>query len=369
MSSLFSPLPLGGLTLKNRIVIPPMCQYSAVDGKTSGWHTIHYGQLAESGAGLLIIEASAVSPEGRLSLYDIGMWSDECAGALGLTLETIRRHAAPAIFLQLVHAGRKAARKRPWEGNGFLARSEGGWETLAPSALAYSDEDGPEAVPRALNESGDEAGLERVLEDFVSATRRARAIGLDGIEVHSAHGYLLHQFLSPLSNRREDAYGGSLENRLRFPLRVFEKVREAAEGLPVGVRVSATDWVEGGWNLDETLIYSRELEKRGCAYIHVSGGGLSPEQKMSLWPGYQIPFAAEVKKSVKIPVIGVGLINEPEHAEALVAGKEVDLVAVGRGMLYNPRWPWHAAAALKGKVSVPPQYLRSKPRLAGDIFE
>jgi 2,4-dienoyl-CoA reductase-like NADH-dependent reductase (Old Yellow Enzyme family) len=363
---LFTPFDLGGLPLANRIVIAPMCQYSAEHGDATDWHLIHLGHLghlALSGAGLLILEATAVAPEGRISPADLGLWSDANEAALARTLAGVRRHSAMPIAIQLAHAGRKASTARPWEGGGWLPPGSGGWLPVAPSALAFAPADPP---PAAL----DAAGLAAVRLGFADAARRAARLGFDAIELHSAHGYLLHQFLSPLANRRADAYGGTLEGRMRFPLEVFEAVRAAVpQGIPVGVRVSATDWVPGGWDLEQTEAYGQALGARGCAFLHVSSGGLAPEQKIPLAPGYQVPLAARLRTGTGLPTIAVGLITEPEQAEAIIRDGQADLVALARGMLYDPRWPWHAAAKLGARVSAPPQYWRSQPRGLDELFE
>jgi 2,4-dienoyl-CoA reductase-like NADH-dependent reductase (Old Yellow Enzyme family) len=363
MSQLFQPLRLGGLELPNRIVIAPMCQYSAEDGRATDWHLIHLGHLALSGAGLLILEATAVSPEGRISPDDLGLYSDEDEAALARVMTAIRATSAMPVAVQLGHAGRKASSRAPWEGGAQIRPDEPrGWQTLAPSALPHSE---GEAPPIAL----DRAGLDKVREDFVAAARRAARLGLDGIELHGAHGYLLHQFLSPLSNRREDAYGGSLENRMRFPLEVFEAVRAAFPAeRPVWVRVSATDWVPGGWEVADTIAFARALGERGCAAIHVSTGGVSPQQVIPLGPGYQVPHAARVKAATGLPTIAVGLITEADQAEDIVASGQADAIALARGILYDPRWPWHAAAKLGARVAAPRQYWRSQPREYKDLF-
>jgi len=355
MSQLFSTVSLGDLPLDNRIVIAPMCQYSAEAGNATAWHRIHLGQLAFSGAGLMIIEATAVEDIGRISPGDLGLWNDDNEAALKTVLEDVRRYSSIPIGIQLGHAGRKASCAVPWEGGQQIASDAGGWQTVAPSALSYTaDEVKPVAM--SIND------LARVKQAFVESALRAVRLGIALIEVHAAHGYLLHQFLSPLSNQRNDEYGGSLENRMRFPLDVFKAVREAVPAsLPVGVRISATDWVEGGWEIKQSIAFSRELEALNCAYIHVSSGGLSEDQKISVGPNYQVPFARDIREQVSIPVIAVGLITEPQQAEDLLLQGEADLVALARGILYDPRWPWHAAAALDGKVQVPPQYLRSEP--------
>ncbi|MEQ1438868.1 NADH:flavin oxidoreductase/NADH oxidase [Fontimonas sp. SYSU GA230001] len=356
MSLLFSPLQLGALELANRIVIAPMCQYSAEDGCATDWHTIHLGHLALSGAGLLIIEATAVEARGRISWADLGLWNDANEAALAQVLESVRRYSAMPIGIQLAHAGRKASTARPWDGGGVIAPDDPkGWQTLSASALPFSDGDPP---PQAATVED----IDDVVQAFVDAALRAERVGLDVIEIHAAHGYLLHQFLSPLSNRRDDDYGGSLENRMRLTLRVFDAVRAAVPAsLPVGIRISATDWVEGGWDLDQSLVLAQALDRRGCAYIHVSSAGLSPRQKIAVAPGFQVPFAEAIKRAVHMPVIAVGLITEPQQAERILAEGRADAVALARGILYDPRWPWHAAAALGASAVAPPQYLRAEP--------
>jgi len=361
---LFDPLTLGSLTLANRIVIAPMCQYSAVDGGMTDWHLIHLGQLALSGAGLLTIEATAVLPEGRISHADVGLWDDATEAAMARVLEGVRRWSKMPIAIQLAHAGRKASTDLPWRGGGQIApEHEHGWKTVAPSALPFREGD---SAPQAM----DDDAMREVRDAFAAAARRAARLGIDAVQIHAAHGYLLHQFLSPLSNQREDQYGGSLENRMRFPLEVFDAVRAAfPAGRPVSVRVSGTDWVEGGWAIDDTVAFARALEKRGCSVVHVSSGGLHPAQQIPVGPGYQVPLARAVKQAVGIPVVAVGLITDFDHAEAIVATGDADLVALARGMLYDPRWPWHAAAHLGASVIAPPQYLRSQPRQYKDLLK
>lgn len=362
MSTLFSPITIGNLTLDNRIVVSPMCQYSARQGQATDWHLIHLGQLALSGAGLLFIEATAVTPQGRISAGDLGLWSDQTETALARVIDAIRQHANMPIAIQLAHAGRKASAHVPWEGGEFIASEQGGWQTIAPSAIPFIP-DGP--VPLAL----DEAGLQQIKHDFVAAAQRAVRLGIQVIELHAAHGYLLHEFLSPLSNSRDDQYGGSLENRMRFPLEVFEVIRDAVPaGLPVGVRISATDWVAQGWDIEQSVVFAQELQRRGCAFMDVSSGGLSPLQQIPLSPGYQVPFAAHIRQASGLPTIAVGMITEPEHAEAIIASGQADMVALARGMLYDPRWPWHAAAQLGAQVEAPKQYWRSQPRAYKNLF-
>ncbi len=356
-STLFEPLSIGALTLANRIVIAPMCQYSAVDGRMTDWHLIHLGQLALSGAALLTIEATAVLPNGRISYADVGLWDNATEAAMASVLQGIRRWSVMPIAIQLAHAGRKASTDLPWHGGGqFEPGRANGWQTVAPSTLPFKDSD---HAPAAL----DRAGMVAICDAFAQAARRAARLGIDVVQIHAAHGYLLHQFLSPLSNRRDDAYGGSRDNRMRFPLEVFDAVRAAFPAeRPVSVRVSGTDWVPGGWDADDTVAIAQALEARGCSAIHVSSGGLHPAQAIPLGPGYQVPLARAVKQAVGIPVVAVGLITDYDHAEAIIASGDADLVALARGILYNPRWPWHAAAHLCATVAAPAQYLRSQPQ-------
>jgi len=363
MSQLFSPYSIGSLELSNRIAIAPMCQYSAVDGLPTDWHTIHLGTLALSGAALLIIEASAVTPEGRITLDDLGLWSDAHFQALRPVIAAIRRHSPIKVAVQLAHAGRKASSQVPWEGGANIAPDQPrGWQTVAPSALPHAD---GETVPLAL----DHEGLQRIKDGFVDAARRAHALGLDAIELHAAHGYLLHQFLSPLANRREDDYGGSLENRMRYPLEVFNAVRAAVpREMTVGVRISATDWVEGGWEIEQSVRFAHELGRLGCDFIHVSSGGVSPAQQIPVGPGYQIEFAERIKQETGLPTIGVGLITEAHQAEEILQNGQADMIGLARAMLYDPRWPWHAAAELGDQVFAPPQYWRSQPREHKALF-
>lgn len=360
---LFSPLQLGQLALRNRIVISPMCQYSADEGRATDWHMIHLGQLALSGAGLLFLEATAVSPEGRISPADLGLWSDDTEAALRRVIDGIRRYSDMPIAVQLAHAGRKASTQEPWHGGHHIKPGEPrGWQTVGPSAVAFRADD---TAPAEL----DLAGIAKVKADFVASAKRAVALGLDAIEVHAAHGYLLHQFLSPLSNQRTDAYGGSLENRLRLTLEVFDAVRAAVpEQTPVGVRISATDWAEGGWDLEQSVALATQLQQRGCAFIDVSSGGLALQQKIPLTPGYQVPFAERIRRETGLATIAVGLITEPAQAEGILASGHADLIALARGVLYDPRWPWHAAAELGAQVKAPPQYLRSQPHGLKELF-
>ncbi len=365
MSVLFSPYRVGSLELRNRIVIAPMCQYSAANGCATDWHIIHLGNLSLSGAALLTIEATAVSPEGRISPSDLGLWSDENETALGRVLSTVRRYSDMPIAIQLAHAGRKASTRVPWEEGGkqIGPNESGGWQTVAPSALPFDTDEHP---PIAL----DADGMRDIRQSFANAAKRAARLDLEAVQVHSAHGYLLHEFLSPLSNQRTDEYGGSLENRMRFPLEVFDTVRaEFPAGRPVSVRVSATDWAEGGWDLEQTIVYAHALAARGCSAINVSSGGATPTQKIPVGPGYQVPLARAVRAASGLPTIAVGLITGFEQAEEIVATGDADLIAIARTILYDPRWPWHAAAHLDAKVKAPKQYLRCQPNRFRNLFD
>jgi 2,4-dienoyl-CoA reductase-like NADH-dependent reductase (Old Yellow Enzyme family) len=361
---LFDPLQIGDLRVANRIVIAPMCQYSATDGSAGDWHLIHLGHLALSGAGLLILEATAVSAEGRITAGDLGLYSDANEAALARVLAAIRAHSPIGVAMQIAHAGRKGSSQAPWDGGKQVRPDQpGGWKAVAPSAVPHAEGEDP---PAAL----DAAGLDRIRTEFAATAARAARLGLDGLEIHGAHGYLLHQFLSPIANKRSDRYGGSLENRMRFPLEVFDAVRASfPAGRPVWMRISATDWVPDGWNIEGTVALAQALKARGCAAIHVTTGGVSPQQAIKLGPGYQVPYAHRVKTEVGLPTIAVGLITEPEQAEAIIANGEADAVSLARAMLYDPRWPWHAAARLGAQVDAPKQYWRSQPREFKNLFD
>jgi 2,4-dienoyl-CoA reductase-like NADH-dependent reductase (Old Yellow Enzyme family) len=362
MSALFSPFQLRGLKLPNRIMVAPMCQYSAASGEANDWHFVHIGNLALSGAAIFCIEATAVEAIGRITPGCLGLWNDATEAALKPIVASVRKHSKIAVMMQLAHAGRKGSSHVPWQGGQQIPLSEGGWQAEAPSALPHKE---GEAPPLAL----DAPGLARVRDAFVAAAKRADRLGLDGLELHCAHGYLLHQFLSPISNKRTDEYGGSLQNRMRLPLEVFDAVRAAfPDDKPVGVKVSATDWVEGGWDLAQTIEFARELKKRGVDWIDASSGGVSPLQKIPLAAGYQVPFAHAIKQAVDVNTIAVGLITQAKHAEDIVASDKADLIALARGVLYDPRWGWHAAAELGGRVEAPPQYWRSQPSAQKALF-
>lgn len=359
---LFTSLKLGPTNLKNRIVVSPMCQYSAVEGRATEWHHVHLGNLAISGAGLLCLEATAVSAEGRITHGCLGLYDDETESALKTVVKTIRSVSSIPLAIQLGHAGRKASSQRPWEGGALIPLDAGGWQPVAPSAVPQKLDEAP---PSAMSQSD----IDKVVEDFYKAAHRARTLGFDAIELHLAHGYLLHQFLSPLSNRRIDGYGGTLEKRMRLPLSVLKAVREAAgPDIAVGVRISATDWVEDGWDLEQSIILCKEMEIGGCDFIDVSSGGLSPMQKIPLVPGYQVQFAEAIKKVVQIPVITVGLITDPQQAESIVKNGQADAVALARAFLNDPRWPWRAATQLGGTVEAPQQFWRCLPHGSPPIF-
>ena len=365
MSLLFTPFtfdaPRGPLTLPNRIVVAPMCQYSADAGLATDWHLTHWTSLLNSGAGLLILEATAVSPEGRITPACLGLWDDATQAALHDKLSRARRQApAVPVCMQISHAGRKASSEVPWRGGMLIAPQDGGWQPLGPSALPHLPQ---EAAPRELSLED----IHRIRDDFVQAARRARAMGIAAIELHAAHGYLLHQFLSPLANQRQDAYGGSFDNRIRFPLEVFCAVREVFGGV-LGMRVSATDWVEGGWTPEETAEFARVLKEAGAQFVHISSGGVSPLQKIPVGPEYQVPLAKQVKAQSGLTTLAVGLITQPAQAEAVLQRGDADMIALARAFLFNPRWGWQAAAELQGQVQAHPAYWRSLPREAGAIF-
>ena len=351
MSHLFQPLTLRGLTLPNRIAVSPMCQYQATGGLANDWHLVHLGGLAQGGSGLVLTEAAAVLPEGRISPEDLGLWNMAQAEALAPIVHFIKSQGAvPGI--QLAHAGRKASTFAPWRGSGSVPAAAGGWTPVAPSSLPF---DAGWAVPTAL----DEEGIITVINAFMDAARRAVAAGFQVIEVHAAHGYLLHQFLSPLSNQRSDAYGGSFENRTRLVREVVGALRNILpEELPLFVRISATDWAEGGWNLDESVLLAKELKALGADLVDCSSGGLVPHQKIILGPGYQVPFAARIRAEAEVPTGAVGLITEPQQAEQILAEGSADLVLLARELLRDPRWPLRAAQVLGADIPWPASYAR-----------
>lgn len=356
-SPLFTPITLRELRLTNRIAVSPMCQYSAEEGSANDWHLLHLGSLAVGGAGLLMIEATAVEERGRISLGCLGLYSDANESALARVAAACRRFGNTPLGIQLAHAGRKGSATRPWQGIRALTAAEGAWPTLAPSALPL-DEGWP--APQAL----DAAAIERLVESFVAATRRAARIGLDLVELHCAHGYLLHQFLSPIANRRSDSYGGSLENRMRLPLRIAAAVRAAwPAGKPMGARITGTDWLDGGFTVEDAVVFAGALKQVGCDYVCVSSGGIVTKAPIPVGPGYQLGLAERVRRDAGLPTRAVGLIAEPRQAEAAIASGQADMVALARAFLDDPRWVWHAAETLGAEAAMPPQYARVRADL------
>jgi 2,4-dienoyl-CoA reductase-like NADH-dependent reductase (Old Yellow Enzyme family) len=353
MSQLFAPFTLRTVNFRNRVFVSPMCQYSSKSGLPTDWHLVHLGSRAVGGAGLVMVEATAVSPEGRISPDDSGIWGDEHTAAFAPIARFIREQGAVA-GMQLAHAGRKASTDRPWRGGKPLAAAAGGWQSVAPSALPFAPEHG---VPRELTL----ADLDAIEAQFVAATKRALAAGFQVVELHMAHGYLLHEFLSPLANQRGDEYGGGLENRLRFPLRVARAVRAVwpAE-LPLAVRISATDWVPEGWTLAQSVVLAGQLKELGVDLIDCSSGFVVPNEPVPCGPGFQVPFAAEIRRETCLATGAVGFITEPAQAEQIVATGQADVVFLARELLRDPYWPLHAARVLGVDVPWPDQYLRAK---------
>lgn len=356
-SPLFSPIALRQLALANRVVVAPMCQYSAEDGNATAWHMQHLGSLAMSGAGLVVIEATGVTPEGRITPGCLGLYSDANEAALAPVVAACRRFGNVRLGIQLGHAGRKASAHVPWQGGQPLAAEEGAWQTVAPSAIPF---DAGWPRPRALREKD----LDDIVEAFVAAARRAERLGLDALELHSAHGYLLAEFLSPLANRREDAYGGSLDNRMRFPLRVVAAVRAAwPSHKPLGARITGSEWLDGGFTTEDAVVYARRLTESGCDFVCVSGGGIVAKAPIPFGPGYMVDMAARIRRDAGIITRAVGLIVEPRQADAIIAEGKADMVALARAVLDDPRWPWHAAEALGDVAAYPPQYERARSTL------
>ena len=354
MSLLFSPLSLRSITLPNRIVVSPMCQYSAHEGVANDWHLMHLGKFAVSGVGMVIVEATGVEMTGRITPHCLALCNDQQEAALTRVVQFCKAHGPARMAIQLGHAGRKGSTRRPWDAGAPLTSTQGCWLVDAPSAIPYNS-DGE--VPHALTTTD----LTRILNAFVNSAQRALRAGFEGIEVHGAHGYLLHQFLSPLTNQRTDAYGGSLENRLRYPLEVFKAVRAIwPEHLPLGIRLSAVDWVPGGLTPEDTLFHAAAFKAAGADWIDVSTGGLVAHQKITVGPGYQVPFAAQVKHATAATTMAVGMITDAHQAEAILQNGDADLIAMARAMLRNPHWAWHAAEALNESATVVPQYLRAR---------
>jgi 2,4-dienoyl-CoA reductase-like NADH-dependent reductase (Old Yellow Enzyme family) len=354
-AKLLAPIQLGGITLPNRIVVSPMCQYSAADGAMTDWHLQHLGSFACSGAGLFIIEATGVTREGRISNYCTGLYHDLNEAAMKRAVDLYRGIAKNPIGVQLAHAGRKGSAQAPFHGGKALAPGESPWQTVAPSALPFAE---GWHVPHELSAQE----IRGVVDAFVAAAQRAKRIGLDLVELHAAHGYLLHQFLSPLSNQRKDKYGGSLENRMRAPLEVARAVREAwPRERALGARITASDWTEGGFEAEDAAAFARELKKSGFDYVCVTSGAVVGHARIKVEPGYQVGFAEAVKRGAQLPVMAVGLIVEPQQAEAILDAGRADMVALARGFLDNPRWVWHAAERFGATVDYPPQYRRLHP--------
>jgi 2,4-dienoyl-CoA reductase-like NADH-dependent reductase (Old Yellow Enzyme family) len=345
-SRLFSKFEMRGLDMANRIVVSPMGQYTAEGGSATDWHMMHLGHLSLSGAGLLITEATAVEAPGRLSTSDLGLYTDENEEALARVVACCRKHGGAKLGSQLYHSGRKGSITTAWEGQKAVSPENGGWAPSSPSDIPYPGRNTPQAL--------DAAGIKRAIAAFADAARRADRIGFDMIEIHGAHGYLIHNFLSPFANKRTDKYGGALQDRMRFAIEVYEAVRAVVpERKPIGMRISSTDWAEGGWTLDDSVVLAEQLKKRGCDYITASSGGSVPEQQLKVGPGYQVPFAERIRREAGIATMAVGLITEAQQAEDIIANRQADMVALGRGMLFNPRWPWHAAMQFGEKVYYP----------------
>lgn len=352
---LFQPLSLRGITLPNRIIVSPMCQYSAQDGRMNEWHLAHLSQMSLSGAGLLIFEATAVVPEGRISAYDSGLYDDACEAAMARIIGVIRKASEIPLGIQIGHAGRKASTRRPWEGRAGLPAEEGGWQTFAPSALPFAD-----GWPEPLAMTGEQ--IDDLVAAFVRTAERARRLGFDYLELHCAHGYLLSSFLSPISNRRDDDYGGSLENRMRLPLRIARELRQVwPTDRPLGAKINGSDFVDGGWTDEDAATFAAEIANAGVDMVTVSGGGIDPAQKINVEAGYQVPFAERVRRESGVTTAAVGMIVRPKQAEDILTAEKADLIALARAMLYNPRWPRHAAATLGAELPYPPQYDRASP--------
>ena len=367
MVKLFEHINFGKLDLNNKIFIAPMCQYSATDqGEVTYWHEQQWANYALSGAGLCIVEATAVQPEGRISFADLGLWNDIQRDHIKSLLARIKSIAPTPFAVQLAHAGRKASTDQPWGGRGQIPVNDPyGWQTVSASELAFNATD---HIPHALTKTE----IAKVIQDFADAAVRAVDAGFELIEIHAAHGYLLHQFMSPLSNHRTDEYGGSFENRIRLTLEVLQAIQNVVpQGYPVGVRISATDWMEHeqSWDVQSSIGLAKALEQLGAVYIHVSSGGLHVQQDIKIGANYQVPFATAIKQHVQIPVIAVGLITTPEQAEKILIDEQADAIALARAILYDPRWPWHAAATLGALIEIAPQYLRSQPHGLKALFK
>ena len=361
-SALFSPITLRGLTLPNRIAVSPMCQYNSENGSASDWHLMHLGQMSLGAGALVMTEMTNVNPAGRITAKCAGMYSDDNEAAMKRVIDFCRKYGVAKHGIQLAHAGRKGSTLPPAQGGAALKPGDGGWRTRAPSAIPFApDWPAPEALTKR--------GIRELVDQWVAAAKRAQRIGYDLIEIHGGHGYLVHQFLSPLSNQRSDEYGGSLENRMRFALEVYAAVRAAwPKDKPMGIRVSATDWMDGGWTPEETVVFARELKKLGCDYMDMSSGGLDPRQKIPLAPGYQVPFSEKVRKEAGIATMTVGLITDAKQAEEIIASGKADMIAIARGAMWNPRWSWHAAEVLGAEAAYAPKMMACHPKLRPQAF-
>lgn len=360
-SALFSPIAMRELTLDNRIVVSPMCQYASIDGSVNDWHLVHVGGLAMGAAGLVIMEMTNVEMAGRISPACATLCTDENEAALKRIVDFCRTYGVAKLGIQIAHAGRKGSQQPPALGGRPLTAADGGWQTVAPSAIPFADY----PMPRALTK----AEIEDLIEAHCRAVERAERIGFDLVEMHGGHGYLIHQFLSPLSNQRTDEYGGSLENRMRFPLQTFRAMRAAWPAhKPMGIRVSTTDWVDGGFTPDEAVIFARALKEIGCDFVDATTGGLDHRQQIPLSAGYQVPFGAKVRKEADIKTMSVGLIGSPSQAEVIIASGEADFIVIGRAALYDPRWAWHAAEELGASTEYAPKYRMAQPLLRPELF-
>jgi 2,4-dienoyl-CoA reductase-like NADH-dependent reductase (Old Yellow Enzyme family) len=360
MSKLFSPFTMRGLTLDNRVVLSPMCQYASKDGNATEWHVAHLGTFALSNLGLVVTEATGVEPEGRISPWCLGLYSDDNPEALARIIKFYREYSDSKFGVQLAHAGRKSSVLPSFMIRKAVSVEEGGWIPLCPSYY----EDSVHPHPQMM----DSAQIERTQVAWADSARRGGEIGADMLELHFGHGYLVHQFLTPLINKREDGYGGSRENRMRFGLEIFDRCRRAfPEDRPIGVRISATDWVPGGWDVEDSVAFSRELKKRGCDYVVTTSGGAVLAQKIKAGPLYQVPFADAVRRGAEITTMAVGQITEPAHAEQILQDEKADLIALGRGLLANPRWVWRAGTELEQFLKYPPRYRVCHPRMGPDL--
>ncbi len=352
---LFEPIEIRGVQLSNRVVVAPMTQFSSTDGIAGDWHFVHLGQFAASCAGLVLTESTYVSPNGRNTLNCLGLYTDEQEQALGKIATYFKTAGKTQFGVQLCHAGRKASARNPWDGGGPLPKTEGGFDRVAPSPIQL-DKSWPE--PEELSSNG----IIEIIEQFASSARRAVKAGASLIELHGAHGYLIHQFLSPLTNQRHDSYGGEIHNRIRLACEIFEAVRDAVDpSVPIGIRISATDWIKGGWDPEQSIVLLRKLQQMGLDYVHVSSGGLSPEQKIEVSPGYQVPFAERIKSETDLIVVAVGQITTPEQAESILRDNKADLIALARAMLFNPHWTMAAAHELGAQLNYPRPYVRGHP--------